>query len=113
MITLTRINETTYRAAAPLDGIECTAATPEAASAELQAILGIKRIGDFRIRRLRALTTISFDPRVRAYVATCAPAGLEVQGFTRQDAWEGLLREILAAEQAAADRSSNKDGHSR
>ena len=107
MITLKRINDTCFVAAAPLDHLECTAETADDAMAELRATLDIIKFAAHRMRIIRKATRCSFDPQLGCYVAELPAAGIAAQGFTRQNAIDRLmhglkLQDELMAQEAAA-----------
>ncbi len=110
MFVTKKLGPNHYSVASPLDGFEAVGPTVREAGERLQATMAIKRMATNRMRELKALTTVSFDPREGAYVADCRAAGLRVQGFTRQDAWDNFLQAITLVEKARAEIAAAQVG---
>lgn len=102
MYTMKRISDDWYEAAAPLEGLVAAGPTRADAADQLRTTLAIKRFATSRLRRIRQATQIFYDPQVRSYVADCAAAGIEARGFTRQDAWDNLLKALRLVDMARA-----------
>jgi hypothetical protein len=112
MFVVKQLGPESFSVSAPLDGFEVVAPTAREAADQLRAVLMIKSISTGRIAKLRRLTKIEFDPRQGWYVADCAAAGLSVTGFTRQDAFDNLMKAITLVEKArAAAMVEAQQGH--
>lgn len=102
MIVTRRIRDDLFEASAPLEGITCSAGSPDVALDELRATLSLKTFAAHRMRVIKRATKIAYDPQEGCYVADCPAVGIVAKGFTRQDAWDKFLYGLKLADQARA-----------
>lgn len=91
----------------PLSGLAVTAPTAEEAARDIITTLKIKAMAERRLRIIKKLTVVQFDPSLRRYTADYFRGALVAQGDTRQEAWDNLLQAIALSDQAM--RAAAKD----
>jgi hypothetical protein len=109
VLVVTQLGSGLYSVRSPLDGLEVVDKTPEAAAEQVLVTLRIKAMAERRLKLIRKLTQVAYDPGQKCYVADYFRGAIVAHGYTRQDAFDKILTGIRISDQAMREAAKDAE----